>query len=202
MNFLAHLYLSGERKPLLVGNFIGDFVKGRHALQQFDAEVVRGIELHRAIDEFTDKHAVVASSKSRLRPKYRHYAGVIVDVFYDHFLAHNWNSYHQVPLADFAANAYSVIEDYQAVLPAGVKQMLPYMIAGNWLVGYASTTGIHRALSGMARRTPYESRMEEAVHDLDEHYGHFEAEFNAFFPELDLFCKSWLAEHEGRGKFQ
>jgi acyl carrier protein phosphodiesterase len=192
MNFLAHLYLSAGNPTLMVGNFIADFVKGKNALEKFDAEIARGIMLHRAIDEFTDTHAIVTQSKKRLRPKYRHYAGVIVDVFYDHFLAKNWGQYHTAPLADFATNAYGVIESYNTILPADVKHMLPYMIQGNWLVHYAETEGIHRALSGMARRTPYDSKMDEAVLDLTADYNLFHAEFDLFFPALRKHAESFI----------
>ncbi|MEQ8424061.1 MAG: DUF479 domain-containing protein, partial [Cyclobacteriaceae bacterium] len=91
MNFLAHIYLSGDNAQLMIGNFIGDFVKGKNLSARYNPDVVLGIELHRAIDEYTDSHDVVQKSKVRLRPKYRHYSGVIVDMFYDHFLAKNWN---------------------------------------------------------------------------------------------------------------
>jgi acyl carrier protein phosphodiesterase len=192
MNFLAHLYLSGNNDKIMVGNFMGDFVKGRSALEQFEPEIIRGIELHRAIDEFTDSHAVVSASKDRLRPKYRHYSGVIVDVFYDHFLARNWSDYHDELLPDFADRAYGIIQSFDAILPNEVKFMMPYMIKGNWLVNYAQTEGIHRALSGMARRTPYESKMDEAVEDLEQHYDEFKAEFKNFFPQLKSFCLDFL----------
>ena len=94
MNFLAHIYLSGTNPKTMVGNFIGDFVKGRNVLEQFEADIAKGIELHRSIDEFTDHHPVVQISKMRLRPKYRHYAAVIVDIFYDHLLSRFWSNYH------------------------------------------------------------------------------------------------------------
>ena len=194
MNFLAHLYLSGERSKLLVGNFIGDFVKGRNAVRLFEPEIIQGIELHRAIDDFTDKHAVVTLSKNRLRPKYRHYSPVIVDVFYDHFLAKNWSSFHPAPLIDFAAGAYETILRFQPILPQTVKRMLPYMISGNWLVHYAKTEGVHRALSGMASRTPYDSKMDEATRDLVSGYDSFESEFEAFFPDLVSYCQSRIRE--------
>src|SRR5690349_12341831 len=100
MNFLAHIFLSGDDPEIMVGNFIGDFVKGRNLDDRFSSGIVKGIELHRAIDEYTDSHPVVAQSKNRLRPKYRHYAPVIVDVFYDHFLAKNWKNYHPTSLED------------------------------------------------------------------------------------------------------
>jgi acyl carrier protein phosphodiesterase len=194
MNFLAHLYLSGDNKKILTGNFIGDFVKGKKALEKFDPEIVTGIELHRAIDEFTDTHEIVAQSKNRLRPKYRHYSGVIVDVFYDHFLAVNWNHYHEVSLPEYADQAYSIITSFNAILPEEVKTMLPYMINGNWLVNYAKTDGIDRALTGMSRRTPYISKMDEAVIELEQHYDAFKKEFDEFFPELSLYCKMKLGE--------
>lgn len=189
MNFLAHLYLSGDNAKLMVGNFIGDFVKGRNALEKFEPEIARGIQLHRAIDEFTDTHPVVAQSKNRLRPRYRHYAGVIVDVFYDHFLASNWNVYHPEPLPGYAARVYRLIQSFEPVLPPDVKYMLPYMIGGNWLVNYAKVEGIHRALSGMAQRTSFNSKMDEAVQDLVKDFADFKKEFDIFFPELSAYCK-------------
>jgi acyl carrier protein phosphodiesterase len=189
MNFLAHLYLSGDNTHLMVGNFIGDFIKGRSALAKFETAIVKGVELHRAIDAFTDTHPVVTQSKNRLRPKYRHYSGVIVDVFYDHFLAKNWNVYHPEPLPVFAERAYKTIGSFDVILPKEVKQMLPYMVRGNWLVNYSQVEGIHRALSGMASRTPYLSKMDEAVGDLEKNYQDFKDEFDLFFPDLAKYCE-------------
>jgi acyl carrier protein phosphodiesterase len=194
MNFLAHLYLSGNDPEIMIGNFIGDFVRGRHMHEQFKPNIALGIELHREIDEFTDSHLVVLESKKRLRPKYRHYAPVIVDMFYDHFLAARWPDYHIQPLPDFAAYAYSQLKEHEPILPERVVQMMPYMVKGNWLVSYAQLEGIHRALSGMSRRTPFDSKMDEAVFDLEKSYAEFESEFKTFFPELkhmsELFIRS------------
>jgi acyl carrier protein phosphodiesterase len=195
MNFLAHLYLSGNRTKIMVGNFIGDFVKGRNLHDRYEPEIVAGIEMHRAIDLFTDSHSTVTQSKNRLRPKYRHYSGVIVDVFYDHFLARNWDTYHKELLPDFARRTYTLIQEHAAILPEDVKHMLPYMIQGNWLVNYARVEGIHRALSGMASRTPYESKMNEATADLEASYEEFKKEFEIFFPQLKEWAKQWLLEH-------
>lgn len=192
MNFLAHLFLSGENENILVGNFIADFVKGKRALESFDIKIRRGIELHRAIDLFTDTHAVVASSKDKLRPKYRHYAGVIVDVFYDHYLAKNWGLYANVRLEDFADRAYKTLQRNYNSLPVGVQQMLPYMVRGNWLVNYSRPEGIGRALTGMSRRTPYESKMDEALNDLIKFDDEFEQEFKIFFPELQVEVTRFL----------
>ena len=195
MNFLAHAYLSGEDEKILVGNFIGDFVKGRQALNAFEPGIVKGVELHRAIDEFTDNHQVVHQSKERLREKYRHYAGVIVDVFYDHFLASGWPAFHPLPLKDFVRQTYRTVQSFSNVLPVRFKQLFPYMVSGDWLVNYGSMQGIHRTLSGMASRTPYPSRMEEATNDLKAHYDLFLHEFNLFFPDLSSFCDEWRRKH-------
>ena len=195
MNFLAHAYLSGKSNKILAGNLISDFVKGKQALQAFENEIAQGIELHRLIDEFTDTHPVVAESKKRLRPKYRHYSGVIVDVFYDHFLAKYWGQYHADSLADFADHIYKTMETFYPVVPTGFKNMFPYMIRGNWLVNYARLEGIERALTGMSQRTPYESKMDEAVYDLRKDYELFKTEFEKFFPDLIEHSKNWLAEN-------
>ena len=192
MNFLAHLYLSGDDPEIMVGNFIGDFVRGRNVRDQFKTNMALGIELHREIDEFTDSHPVVMESKNRLRPKYRHYAPVIVDMFYDHFLAANWKNYHHQSLPDFAEYAYSELKKQELILPERVLKMIPYLVKGNWLVSYAQREGIHRALTGMSRRTPYDSKMDEAVFDLEKWYTEFESEFKLFFPELKKMSDSFL----------
>ena len=192
MNFLAHLYLSGDNTSVMLGNFIGDFVKGKNLIEKVGPEMAKGIELHREIDFFTDNHPVVTQSKKRLRPKYRHYSSVIVDVFYDHYLAKNWKDYHHQLLPDYADRVYNLIQKNNALLPERVNMMMPYMIKGNWLVNYATLDGIHRALSGMTRRTPYESKMDESISDLTENYEEFKTEFITFFPELRKHCKDWL----------
>lgn len=179
----------------MIGNFIGDFVRGRDLFGQFRYNIALGIELHREIDEFTDSHQVVLESKKRLRPKYRHYAPVIVDVFYDHFLAVHWADYHPQSLADFANYAYLQLENHEAVLPERVLQMMPYMIKGNWLVNYAKSEGIHRTLTGMSRRTPYDSKMDEAIQELEKYYNEFDQEFSLFFPELKQLSDSFINSH-------
>ncbi|HCR54256.1 MAG TPA: DUF479 domain-containing protein [Cytophagales bacterium] len=192
MNFLAHVYLSGNDPQLMIGNFIGDFVKGRNLNDRYNADIVKGIELHRAIDEFTDQHEVVLNSKVRLRPKYRHYSGVIVDMYYDHFLAKNWNDFHDISLQSFASQFYALLKENESILPKEVLYMMPYMIKGNWFVNYAQKDGIHRALTGMSRRTSFDSKMDEAIEDLSKHYTLFENEFLDFFPSLKTFSNDWI----------
>ncbi len=194
MNFLAHLYLSGRNPGIIIGNFIGDFVKGRNIYNRYGPGIASGIELHRAIDDFTDQHDAVKASKTRLRPGYRHYAGVLVDIFYDHFLARQWHEYHSQLLPVFAEEIYQLMYQHYNLLPEKVQYMLGYMMRDNWLVNYARLEGIDRALKGLARRTRHVSHMEKAVHDLQEQYRAFKDEFNTFFPEARAFADNWLKQ--------
>ncbi len=190
MNFLAHIYLSGDNDQTMIGNFIGDFVKGRQ-FSHFDLGIQRGIHMHRDIDQFTDSHDVVRGSKSLLTKKYRHYAGVIVDIFYDHYLAKNWSEYHPEALLPFTLRVYKIFEKYNKILPPRVNEMLKYMVPNNWLYNYSFIEGIQKVLTGMAHRTKFESRMEYAVADLEMHYEQFENDFRLFFPDLINFAKSY-----------
>ena len=162
---------------------MGDFVKGNQ-YKDYEELVAKGVVLHREIDRYTDTHAIVGQSKDRLREKYRHYSGVIVDMFYDHFLSKNFHDYHTTPLGTFVQEHYDNLMAFLPQMPERAQNMLPYMVSGNWLEGYGKIEGIHRALSGMSRRTRFDSRMNEAVQELVEQYAAFESEFRAFFPEL------------------
>ena len=196
MNFLAHLHLSGDDPKIMVGNFIGDFVKGKNLPGRYESGITFGIGLHRSIDEFTDRHPIVKASKQRLWEKYRHYSGVIVDMFYDHFLSSNWDAFHSRPLIEYSVSAYSILLAHQAILPERIARILPYMVKGNWLVGYGTIDGIGQALSGMAQRTPFKSKMEEATKDLNDHYPLFKQEFMQFFPELKSFSDGVIRSYQ------
>lgn len=193
MNFLAHVYLSGPDTHVRVGNFIGDFVKGAQ-LDTYPNGIRTGILLHRFIDHYTDTHPVVTQSKTRLRPAFRHYAPVIVDVFYDHFLAKDWQVYSEVPLEDFTQTFYEQIHGFRPIIPDQAAHMLTYMRRDNWLLNYRLKEGIHKALSGMARRTPYDSKMEIAVQHLEMDYDAFAEEFHTFFPDLQEQARKHLEE--------
>ena len=169
----------------MVGNFIGDFVKGSQ-LNRYAERIQKGIRLHRSIDQFTDSHPVVLESKKRLRGNFHHYSPVIVDVFYDHFVAKNWDQFSKVPLLDFTQDFYRTMSNYKASIPKAVSNMLVYMASGNWLYNYQFIEGIDQALKGMSRRSKFESKMELAASYLEAHYNLFEQEFNQFFPDLQL----------------
>lgn len=188
MNFLAHIYLSFGDAEVTLGNFIADSIRG-NKYKHLPPRVIKGIELHRNIDTFTDAHKIHKKSSKRLHANYSHYSRVIVDIYYDHFLAKNWEHYSDVPLEEFVADFYTLLEDNYAILPDGVKHMMPHMIADNWLFNYRKMEGIANVLNGMNRRTKNRSKMNLAIVDLEEHYKEFETDFTSFFKELIIFSK-------------
>ena len=183
MNFLAHIYLSGDNDLIKIGNFMADGIRGKH-FETYPIDVQKGIILHRAIDTFTDAHPIFRQSTKKLHEKYHHYAGVIVDVFYDHFLAKNWNTYSDEKLEEFVARFYQSLHDNHNILSEKTKGMMPYMIEHNWLVSYQTIEGINRILTQMDQRTKNESKMRFASQELTEYYEEFEAHFSEFFEEL------------------
>jgi acyl carrier protein phosphodiesterase len=194
MNFLAHIYLSGDDDYLKIGNFIADSIRGNKYLN-FPKEIQKGIILHRHIDTFTDSHNTVKLSKQRLYKKYGHYASVIVDILYDHFLAKNWRNYSDVPLEDYVQNFYTLLKDNFDVLPIPVKKIYPYMVKDNWLLSYASIEGITKVLEGMNRRTKNRSKMNLAVQELKDFYFDFEEDFTSFFNELIIFTDKEISNN-------
>ncbi|MBW8198273.1 ACP phosphodiesterase [Flagellimonas abyssi] len=186
MNFLAHIYLSFGDEEITLGNFFADHIRG-NKYKHLPDRIQKGILLHREIDTFTDAHPTARQSSKRLHKNYSHYSRVIVDIYYDHFLAKNWTDYSDVPLDEYVENFYDLLEDNYDILPIATKRMMPYMMADNWLLNYANLAGIDRVLNGMNRRTKNRSRMNFAILDLEEHYTEFENEFTSFFEELMTF---------------
>lgn len=176
MNFLAHIYLSGNEEGVIIGNFIADGIKGKRYLK-YPPPIVKGILLHRGIDSFTDSHPIVHQSTARLHKNYSHYSGVIVDILYDHFLAKNWTKYSDEPLDEYIENFYELLRNNFTTLPARIQRMMPYMIADNWLLSYATVDGISNILAQMNVRTKGVSKMNLAVAELQEYYDEFETEF-------------------------
>lgn len=193
MNYLAHIYLSGTNDLLKIGNFMADSIKG-HDYENFDSEIKKGILLHRHIDSFTDMHPIYRQSKHRLHEKYGHYSGVIMDILYDHFLAKNWSKFSDEKLDDYANDFYQLLQDNYDILTERIKGMMPYMIARNWFVSYASIAGLEMILFQMDYKTKHRVNMQEAIVELQDFYTEFESEFFLFFEELIISCKQKITE--------
>ncbi len=193
MNFLAHIYLSGNNELLTIGNFIADGIKGKKYLK-YEEGIQRGILIHRWIDTYTDSHPIVKQSTKRLHSKYGHYSGVIVDILYDHFLAKNWKQYHSQELDDYITDFYQLLNDNYSKLTPRIQKMMVPMMEQNWLLSYASLEGIETVLYNMSFRIKKRVPMDESIEDLKEHYEAFEEEFTAFFAELEDFVAMKLKE--------
>lgn len=196
MNYLAHFYLSGtQNKALSLGNFLGDFVKGRKYMD-YPPDIRKGILFHRAVDSYTDEHPLVLQSKKRLFARYHHYSAVLVDLYYDHFLAANFSDFSHQPLPAFAQEMYTLLSTRQTWLPDKARFMLPYMVGDNWLLNYGSLKGIGRACAGIARRTKFDSGLEKGPEDLLLHYTLFEEEFRLFLPDIQTYTRDWLQHYQ------
>lgn len=188
MNLLAHLFLSGTDDQIKLGNFIADAVKGSQA-KQYSRKIQSGIQLHHNIDNYTDHHPVVSRSVNYLRPKYHMYAGVVIDLAYDHFLSVNWEKYSTLPLDQFIQNSYSLLLENYNILPEQTKNFLPFMIFNNWLKNYKKLNELHHSLEGLAYKTSFDSGMEHAILDIKFHYQQLQDDFNEFFPQIIDFVK-------------
>ena len=183
MNFLAHIYLSGDNDLIKIGNFMADGIHGKN-FDIFPKDIQKGIILHRAIDTFTDAHPIFRQSTKRLHPNYHHYSGIIVDIFYDHFLAKNWNIYSDEKLNSFTQHFYQSLTDNYDVLTLKTQKLLPTLMAQNWLLTYQTIEGIEFILEKMDQRMKRDSIMRFSITELRIYYDEFENEFTTFFQEL------------------
>lgn len=188
MNFLAHLHLSGDEPEILVGNLMGDFVKGR-LVGSFPSGIERGIGLHRRIDSFAAGNKSFRESKARLDPSFGLYRGVMVDLFYDHFLALHWDAYSSEPFDVFVAAAYHVATEYEGILPDRLVRVLP-IIFTELIPSYREIGGIERALGRMAVRLRRPNPLAAGAGELERHYDALRDDFSSFFPEAIAFVRT------------
>jgi acyl carrier protein phosphodiesterase len=200
MNYLAHAYLSRQTPDALIGSLLGDFVKGQ-AINRYSSQVREAILLHRAIDRFTDKHPLTLAGRALVSAPRRRFAGVLVDVFYDHFLARHWQRYCVMSLEEFTGQVYAALWPRRAGFPERLQRILPYLVGDDWLASYGEVASVNAALNGIARRFRRYARAQvltDAVCELEDNYQPLEAGFLQFFPELIRFSDCWRAS-AGRG---
>lgn len=198
MNFLAHLLLSGDCENTIMGNFTGDFVKGKltdSRVRDWDADYTRGVRLHRFIDNFTDTHDEVRLMRRNIGRSYTRVTGVAVDIFFDHFLAIDFQQYSSEKFPDFCERMYGVVERNDALVPPEMKPMVTAMIRYKWLQGYSTLEGIERALSGLANRYEFMADIKGAEKDLITNFELYQGCFNRFFPELMNAAQHFLTDN-------
>lgn len=192
MNFLAHLFFSGDAPEILVGNMMGDFVKGRLD-GRYPPGITRGLELHRRIDSFAGRHPAFTASRRRIDPRFGHYRGVLVDLFYDHFLAADWGRFTGEPFAAFLARVERVLSDHALILPERLRARMPDILH-DWLPSYRDVEGIDLVLQRMERRIRRPNPLGEGGAELIRHYGELRADFLVFFSDLESYVTSFLCE--------
>lgn len=183
MNWLAHLYLSEPNPEFRLGNLLAD-IAAAQSLASLPAAFQRGITQHRRIDSFTDSHPVVRRSTQRFAPPFRRFGSILCDVFYDHFLARDWDSYSSEPLSTFAQSVYRSFDAYRALISPDAYSQLEQMRAGDWLCSYRDLAGVSHALERIGFRLRHPVDFSKSVLALERDYELFHSDFEAFFPEL------------------
>lgn len=183
MNVLAHIYLSGDSDEIIIGNYIGDYVRGRN-YADYPENIRKGILLHRRIDSFTDRHPVVHRSKLLFSSRYHKYSGVIIDILYDHFLTKEWDFFSRKPIESVTYNFYMAMVNNFEILPDKVKDSFPSFIIHNWIESYQTVRGIKNVLKTMSRQTSLPDETRFAIKTLKKNYFSLQDDFMEFFPQL------------------
>ncbi|MFT4172719.1 MAG: ACP phosphodiesterase [Rhodocyclaceae bacterium] len=194
MNFLAHTYLAGPHEDARLGGLLGDFVKGPldgPTLAHLPASVRAGIGLHRHIDSYLDTLPAFVASRARVAARYRRVAGIMIDVFYDHFLARHWARFSDEPLEDFAAGVYDMLDARADLLPPTLARLRHYMREDDWLVSYRDLETPGAVLARMARRLSRPDLLAGAGGELESHYAGLEADFFAAMADLTPETTLW-----------
>ncbi len=188
MNYLAHAYLAEPEPESILGNLMADFVKGR-AEMEFSPGIRAGFRLHRKVDAFTDRHPVFQRSQARLRDRWGRFSGILVDMFYDHFLAAEWKRYSDQTLREFADHVYASLDTLKNRLPERMRTAAERMVHYDWLVSYGDPDKLAVSLERLSRRSrKSDLRLERAMADLRCEYKRLRGDFHDFFPELIAFA--------------
>lgn len=193
MNFLAHAYLSGENPGVIIGNLMGDTVKG-NKYENYPHDIKIGLLLHRSIDAFTDSQSEVKASVETVRPAFGRYSGIVCDIYYDHFLAKHWAQFSDLTLADYVHKVYLNLNENLAILPPLAQRVSAFMMLRNWLGTYDDFGALHQVFLGMHQRTSQKGHMDVAVEVLQQHYETLEQHFFDFMPKVEAYSKDNLVK--------
>jgi acyl carrier protein phosphodiesterase len=195
MNFLAHLVLSPKETDFISGNIAADFLKGIDR-KIISKGVQSGISMHRFVDKFTDSHVVIKTSKDRIRKHFRLLSGVLIDVFYDHFLAKDFELIANISLEEFCEHIYGTLEKNISELPPRLRQFLPVMIRENILFSYRKLAGIQTALTRINLRITQKFSVGLAMAILNDMYDFLENDFRQYFPCLINVTERYRKDYE------
>jgi acyl carrier protein phosphodiesterase len=194
MNYLAHVYLARHSDAAMVGAMLGDFVKANDILD-YPPPIAREILLHRHVDSYTDSHPDVIAAKALFGEGRRRYAGIVLDVFYDHELSRHWDAWCATPRHELIAQFYDALQAHEAMLPARLREMLPYLVRQNWLGSYATFEGVTETVARVSRRLSRNGELlRDGIGDLVQHRDAIAQGFGRFFPDLVRFAEGRRAE--------
>ncbi|MGK0290416.1 MAG: acyl carrier protein phosphodiesterase [bacterium] len=193
MNYLAHIFLSEPTPENQIGNLLGDFVK-KHEDKNYSDAIQKGILRHRKIDRFTDYHPIFQTSRTRICSENRRYAGILIDIFYDHFLAKNWHLFSVISLEQFSDEFYQALQKNYSILPTRLQQMMPFFIKENWLLSYKHQSNIERTLLRFSKRIKRENSLSKSMDDLNLHFSELEHDFLELFPLLQKYTQTLFFE--------
>ncbi|WP_047393916.1 ACP phosphodiesterase [Chitinibacter sp. ZOR0017] len=193
MNYLAHLHLAPDEAQARVGNLLGDFIKPAYA-GHLPPALQAGLRLHLQIDQYTDQHPLIRAARPWFHPSRQRFAGILLDIFFDHFLARDWGQWHPQPLTTFTQQVYAELFSHWDYLPPRLQHNLPAMQQEDWLGGYRELARIERVLAGFARfRLSRPTPFAAGFLDLQANYAEFGALFQAFYPQLQAHVAQLLA---------
>lgn len=193
MNHLAHALLAGNDDDLRLGSLMGDFVRGQPD-PALPAQVAAGIRLHRAVDSYTDSHPQVRAAREHLPPPFRRYAGILLDMWFDHCLARGFARWSEQPLPAYSAALRALLHERDTLLPPDLRRFRGYMDAHDLPAGYADPGEIGQALHGLSRRLSRTNPLAEALPLLQRLEAPLQAHFEVFFPELRTFAGNWIKD--------
>ncbi len=189
MNYLAHAFLSGNNKGLLIGNFIADHIRGNN-FSEYPEEVIQGIQLHRKIDTFTDAHPEFKKSKRVFYNGFEKYSGVLVDIYFDHLLAKNFDFHSSIPLDEFSRNTYQIYSEHQYLLPKSSSGFLDYVMKNNIYKAYSDITGIERVLYHLSHRIKHNVQLNDSIELFKTNEAELKTNFDIFFGDaLKVFSE-------------
>jgi acyl carrier protein phosphodiesterase len=189
MNWLAHVFLSEPTIDFRLGNLLADLVRGPDRVGM-PPDFLRGAACHKAIDAFTDAHPIVIRSRRRLDARYRRFSGVLIDIFYDYFLAQSWDTYATRPLDEYSSAFYLDVRRRQLLLPSDAATTLARIVKHDLLGQYQRLSGVENSLrrisTYISRRWGRSFELEASITELQAHESDLAKDFEAFFPQLRM----------------
>jgi len=197
MNYLAHAFLADTGDEFLIGSLLGDLVKGKPQ-NRYNHDILEGIIFHRKVDTYADHHRMTLASKKLFSGPQRRYAGIILDIFYDHFLSKHWKRYGNKELTDFTARVYAILQNHYVILPKRLKEALPRMVEQNWLASYVDLAGVEITLERISRRLRNGTNLRDSIEEIKIRYDSLEKNSHVFFQDLISYCADYLVSIRSR----